>query len=113
MEITKKYIAITENKHDNNNSLCVRIYYDLGGYNCFTYREKPRGYYISVTPIEHTTYDGVTMESFTAFTGVCDLLHACTRKSKKAEAAALDKAPAYEEIIVKHLVNKYGYILEG
>lgn len=112
MEITKKYIDITENNHDNNNALCVRIYYDLGGYNFYTHKEKARGYYISVTPVQHTTRDGVTMETFTAFTGFCDLLQDCTRKSKKAEAAALKKAPAYETMIIDHLVNKYGYVLE-
>jgi hypothetical protein len=113
MIISQKYIAIKENKTDHNNFISVRVIYDLGGYNVFTYKEKPRGYYISVSPVERSTCDGVTMETFTAFSGYSELLHACDRKSKKAEAAALEKCFPYEKMMVTYICNKYGYILEA
>jgi hypothetical protein len=113
MEITKKYIDIIENKHDNNNALSVRVYYDLGGYNMFTHKEKPRGYYISVTPVERSERNGVKMESITAFTGYSELLQECSRKSKKAEATATEKAPYYEKMMIEYICKNNGYILEA
>jgi hypothetical protein len=110
--ITTKYIKIIENEKDHNNNLKVKIYYDLGGFNMFTHKEKPRGYYISVTPVKMEGRDGVTLESITAFTGYYELLEPCARKSKKAEAAALEKAPVYEKIIIDHILKNSGYILE-
>jgi hypothetical protein len=108
MEVTKKYIKISENPHDKCNFIKVYISYDLGGMNYFTGREKKRGYYITVLPVEK----GGNMEGFTAFTGVCELLTECARKSKKAEQNALEKVPAYEKIIIDYICNKYGYVLE-
>lgn len=110
--ITTKYIKIAENNHDHNNNLKVSFYYDLGGYNCFTYKEKTRGYYVSVTPVERSELNGVTMESVTAFTGVYELLKPCSRKSKKAAAEAAEKCFSYEGMLVTYICNKYGYILE-
>ena len=113
MNITEKYIKIIENGSDKNNHVRVYIYYDLGGYNCFTHKEQPRGYYIGVTPCERFERNGVKMESVTAFTGVCELLEPCARKSKKAEAAALEKASAYEKMMLDYICKKNGYILEA
>jgi hypothetical protein len=110
--ITTKYVKIIENKHDNNNNLKIVVGYDLGGYNYGTGREKPRGYYISATPVERFTRNGCNLESFAAFTGVYNLIEPCTRKSKKAEAAALEKLASYEEMMLTYFYNKYGYILE-
>lgn len=113
MTITEKYITIAENNRDSNNRLRVRVYYDLGGYNVFTYKEKPRGYYISVSPVERNTERGYITETYSAFTGYCELLFTCTRKSKKAEAAALENAAALEKKIIDYICNKNGYILEA
>lgn len=111
--ITTKYIKIMENNNDHNNNLKISFYYDLGGYNYFTHEEKQRGYYVSVTPVEYSERGGVSAETITAFSGYYELLEPCSRKSKKAEAAALEKAFSYEEMIVTYICNKYGYILEG
>lgn len=106
--ITKKYIAIKENNHDKSNFIKIYVDYDLGGMNYFTGREKKRGYYITVLPVER----GGNLEGFIAFSGVSELLQECTRKSAKAEKIALEKAPAYEKMMIDYIVNKYGYILE-
>ena len=108
MEISKKYIAIVENNHDKCNFVKVYLDYDLGGMNYFSGREKKRGYYLTVLPVEK----GGHMEGFTAFTGVSELLIECSRKSTKAEQRAIEKAPAYEKFLIDHIVNKYGYTLE-
>ena len=109
MDIIKKYVKLQENPERRNNFIKIYVYYDLGGYNYFTHREKPRGYYITVVPV---TRDGVC-ESFTAFTGCTELLTPCARKGKKAEADALQKAPVYEKMMVDAICKKYGYILEA
>ena len=106
--ITKKYIAIKENDHDKSNFIKIYVDYDLGGMNYFTGREKKRGYYITVLPVER----GGNMEGFIAFSGVSELLQECTRKSAKAEKLALEKAPEREKMMIDYIVNKYGYILE-
>jgi hypothetical protein len=109
----KKYIKIIKNEKDKNNNLKIEVYYDLGGYNMFTYQPKKRGYYISVTPVERSERNGVKIESVTAFTGYFELLEECSRKSKKAEAAAMEKAPYYEKMMIEYVCKNNGYILEA
>lgn len=109
----KKYIKIIKNEKDKYNNLKIEVYYDLGGYNMFTHQPKKRGYYISVTPVERSERNGVKMESITAFTGYSELLQECSRKSKKAEAAAIEKAPYYEKMIIEYICKNNGYILEA
>lgn len=113
MDILTKYINIIENKRDRNNVLRVRVYYDLGGYNYGTGCAKKRGYYVSVDPLSRAIKNGYISEEYTAFSGYYDILEACDRKSKKAEAAALEKAAEAEKRLVDFVCNKYGYILEG
>lgn len=103
-----EYIKIIENNHDKSTHIRVDFYYDLGSINHFTYREKPRGYYITVFPVEKG--DGV--ESFTAFTGVSYILHTCTKKGVKAEKIALEKYPAYKKMMIDYIAKKYGYTVE-
>lgn len=108
MKITEKYIKIAENTRDKNNFIKIELYYDLGGMNYFTGRTKPRGYYLTVYPIERAR----GCESFTAFTGISECITECKRQSKKAEAEAREKAPAYEKMMLEYVITKYGYILE-
>lgn len=103
----KKYIEIIENHHDKSNFIKLDFHYELGGYNCFTGKEKKRGYYLTIVPVER----GGNLERFIAFSGVSELLQECTRKSAKAERIALEKLPAYEKMMVDYITNKYGYII--
>ncbi len=107
--IKTEYIKITENTRDKCTHIRIDFHYDLGGFNVFNHREKQRGYYITVCPVEKS--NGI--ERFTAFTGVSDLLHGCTRKSAKAEKAALEKYPAYKRMMLDYIAKKYGYTVEG
>lgn len=81
----EKYLNL-KNPTKEANQLKIRLYYHLGGYNCFTCQEEKRGYYISVTPVYKEGY----LESYTMFTGAKQLIKAVNRKSEKARAAALD-----------------------
>jgi hypothetical protein len=87
----KKYIEVKENTSDITH-LKVEVYYDLGGYSYFTYTEKKRGYYVSVTPVKRWIVDGVQMESFAAFTGFKMLVKEVSRKSKKANDEVIQAA---------------------
>lgn len=88
MAIKKEYIkAKGENQY-----IKVELYYSLGGINYFTYKNEPRGYYLSVGPVERCALEGGGfMEGFTAFSGTKILVEPCARKSKGAEARALAK----------------------
>lgn len=73
----------------------VELYYDLGGMNYFTYKQEPRGYYVSVCPVERRVLTDSTgrvygtSEGFTAFSGTKMLLEPCQRKGKGAKQRAL------------------------
>ncbi len=69
--------------------------YDLGGTSMFTYKTRPRGYYMNIrkTTIGADTYG--EWEAFGLLVGnakdrICILLEECARKSKKREQAAVD-----------------------
>lgn len=80
----KKFIATKS----ENVFLKVEVYYSLGGMNYFTYKSEPRGYYLSVTPIERIDRGGYFVEIQSAFSGYKMILKEVKRKSKKAEAEA-------------------------
>lgn len=99
--ISKEYREI------NGQTLKIELYYNIGGYNYFTGKMVERGYYASVCPVElSTTSEGYTTEKYTAFTGVCKLIHPVKRKSKSAELKA---EQLFDETIQQELI---GYVLE-
>lgn len=103
----KKYLQLKESNNYKENFIKVEVYYDKGGYNYFTYREKPRGYYISVVPVTRQGY----MESFTAFTGYNDLLLEVNRASEKQYNKAIELSAEKENIIIEKLKMERGYEL--
>ena len=102
----KKYIELKENAKATH--ICVEMRYNLGGFNCFTYTQEKRGYYLHVTPVKRESRNGYTMESFTAFSGYKQLLKEVTRKSAKAEAAAEAAAADIVGIMVERVCMKNG-----
>lgn len=97
----KKLIPLKENK--NANFIKLETHYNLGGYNCFTHKTEARGFYLSASPVQHFTRDGITFESYTAFTGAKLLLLEVSRKSKKAEAEAERIAEEKEAELIKYV----------
>ena len=86
-------------------TLKIKVEYNLGDY------RRPRGYYVSVFPIEIQDFvdsngNHYQMEKFYAYSGVTKLLKEVKRKSKKAEAEALEIFKDYEEILIEKVLNK-------
>lgn len=82
----KSYYLPIEN---SDQQLMVDIYYSLGGMNYFNYKNEPRGYYASITPVKVKQYEGYSTTEFGAFSGIKTFLLECKRKSTKAEKEAI------------------------
>lgn len=103
----KKYIAVKENpKHVNY--LKIETYYSLGGTNVFTGRIETRGYCLSVVPVERNG----NCESFTAFTGIKQVIKPVKRKSQKAEAEAEKIAENYIPGLIDYVCKNNNLELE-
>lgn len=77
--IRVKRIAIKAPNEFNCNNVDVEAYYSLGGMNYWTGRAEPRGYYVSIQPIN---VDGYCTQ-FTAFTGIKYFMKEAARFSQK------------------------------
>ena len=100
-------------KGDRINTIRVELDYDLGGYQYSTGREKPRGYYISVQPLELVHHDnGLVSYRYSAFTGYYKLLYPCQRRSKSSEAKAMEQYQANKRMLVNKVVEEMNLTLE-
>lgn len=61
----------------------VELYYSLGGMNYFSGKSEPRGYYLSITPVNIKQEDGYAMVGYTMFSGIKFLIEEATRKGQK------------------------------
>lgn len=100
-----KYIELHKNPA-NYTHLKVEVYYSLGGMNYFTSKIEPRGYYISVTPVERSFTNGVATETVTAFTGIKECIKPVSRKSKKAEIEANNMASNKIDALIEYVCNR-------
>lgn len=105
----KKYLKTADPK----TFLKVEVYYSLGGINFATYQNEPRGYYLSVSPVERETIGGYVYESYVALSGVKRLVKPVSRKGKKAEQEAMLLAESCESALVNHVLGKSGLALAG
>jgi len=93
--------------------LKVEIDYNKGGYNYFTYKTEPRGYYIHVSPVTRNITDtGFVLESYTAFTGIKACLLEVTRKSNKAENQAIELFELKKDKYIDYILEKNNLTLE-
>jgi hypothetical protein len=104
MDIFKERIPCTNGEDVRCNTLEVKVYYDLGGYNYFTSQPKKRGYYVSVSPLE---VNG-NFVSYQGFSGTYMLLNEVKRQSKKGEEEALKLFDEKKQIIIGYICNKHG-----
>lgn len=105
----KKYIPLKESENNRVKAthLKVETYYNKGGYNYFTYKEEPRGFYLSVSPVERSaSASGFMMESYTGFSGVKECVKTVARKSEKAEQEAEVLAQAKEQDLINYVCAK-------
>lgn len=107
----KKYIELKPNAAATH--IKIEVYYNLGGYNVFSYRNEPRGYYLSVTPVTRENCGSYTTETVTAFSGVKQLIKEVSRKSAKAEASAEKIAEGYTPALIAYICDKNGLELEN
>jgi hypothetical protein len=100
--VMKKYVKVPDGR-----TFKVQVYYTLGGINYFSGSTNPRGYVLSVGPVEVAfNPDGsVYMESFTAFSGIKHTLVECKRKNKKSEAEAIAMVPQFEQRLIDHVLS--------
>lgn len=103
----KQYLTIL-NPDNNANKMQIIFEYDLGGFNPFTGRRVPRGYYLIITPV--TVSDN--MISFAAFSGNKYLLHETTRKSETARKKAVEQLEKTLTQCIVETVNKNKYIID-
>jgi hypothetical protein len=92
-----------KNGNRNATHLKAEVYYALGGVNYFTYKNEPRGYYLSVIPVEIADRNGYVMESFTAFSGTKWIVLPVQRKSQKKFSEAI----AYFETHINEYISKF------
>lgn len=102
-------LPLAENTNKSTH-LEINTYYSLGGVNYATYKNEPRGYYISVTPIKLDNSRGYTMVTI-AFSGIKRCMIECNRQSKKkAEEACNIKQEEYQDMI-DYVLEKNGLTL--
>ena len=90
------------------NNLKVEVYYSLGGTNWFTYKNEPRGYYLSVTPVDRSDRGGYMCESTTLGRGVKKLVKEVSRQSKKAAEEAIILAKACKNDLIQYVCRTEG-----
>ena len=89
----------------------VSIYYALGGMSYYTYKQEPRGFWLSVRAVKIEQQEGYTVRSFTMFKGYKHFLKAVKRKSAKAmsEAVAIANAPeGLKEVMINKVLEEEG-----
>ena len=106
MDTIKKFYKELQKNDGEFTHIRVELYYALGGMNYFTYKNEPRGYYVSVSPVERSNKYGVMMESCHAFTGMKQCIKTVARKSKKAEAEAIANFDKMAEIIQNAVLSE-------
>jgi len=71
------------------NTIKVAVYYSAGGLSFYDYKNYPRGFYLSVTPVTVEESAGLTSESYALGTAAGFFLEAATRfNGKRLEALA-------------------------
>lgn len=81
------------------NTMAVYVMYSKGGFNCFTYKQERRGWYLHMQPTEIRG----NMRSFEAFSGYKMLITECNRNCK----SAMEEAVAYMDNHKKEIAAKW------
>lgn len=91
------------------NTVEVKVYYSLGGMNYFTYKNEPRGYYFSITPI--LVENG--WRSYNVFSGQKTCVLECARQSRKRYEEAKSLLDSLEERYLDDFCAENGIVLFG
>ena len=101
----KKYIKLQENS-DNYTHLKIEFFYDKGS----DYASgSKRGYYVMCLPVTVSTNSNgdIVSESFWCFSGLKSLILEVSRKSKKAEAEALQLIEGLQVELINKVLKKH------
>ncbi len=90
------------------NRIRLSVIYNLGGTNCFTYKNEPRGYYLHATP----EYAHGYVRQYMLGAGVKHFLLEVSRQSKKRAMEACAKAEQLAPQLVEWCCNEYGLTVE-
>ena len=90
----------------NGQSYEIEIRYDLGGMNYFAGKVEPRGYRVSVTPVEYEQCDGYRMKKFTAFSGKAMIVEPAERFTKSKFEKIVRNPQTLEK--AKMIFDKFG-----
>jgi hypothetical protein len=96
----KKYIE------QEGQTFSIKVSYNKGGLNYFTYKVDDRGYYLTITPVELQQHDGYTTESFTIFSGLKKKLKTVKRQSKKAQAEAVELSEQFIQPMIDNILEQ-------
>lgn len=83
----------------------VLLYYTKGGMNYFTSKVEARGIYLSVTPVEISGGNGYTSESYTAFSGIKQIVLETARYNAKFFDAYVPDQEVIDKL-VNHVLAK-------
>lgn len=109
-----KYIELKQTEEATSykaNFIRVELYYDKGGYDYMSYRQKPRDFYLSVTPVFKENRGTYTTEMFGAFRGYKQLILEVNRFSDKQYNKAVELSKSYEALIVNRLLKENNFTL--
>jgi hypothetical protein len=96
----------------------VEVKYDLGGMNYFTGTSEARGYYVSCTPVKHTSHNGVTWKSMGAFTGTKAMLEPAKRFDAKKLGVIAAQVQSFKDWhilykkVLAHVLEKNKLVLK-
>lgn len=109
----KRTISMLPIKSSGANCTHIKVvlYYTKGGINYFTCKVEARGIYLSVTPVEVSNGKGYTSESYTAFSGIKQILHETARYNAKFFDAYVPDQECVDKL-VNHVLCKNGLELE-
>ena len=98
--------------------LKIEIYYKKGGMNYFSGKPEERGYYLSVSPVQvERRPNGITTESYTAFSGIKALILRVNRQSpkaeKEAEMLAQERIPELKNYVLGKMKEKGIIMADG
>ena len=101
----KKYIKLQENS-DNYTHLKIEFFYDKGGEYAINSK---RGYYVMCYPVTVSTNSNgnIINESFWCYGGFKSLILEVSRKSKKAEAEALQLIEGLQVELINKVLKKH------
>lgn len=102
----KKYIKV-KNPNEKVNFIKTDVYYLKDGWS------RPRGYYLSVTPVYREDRGNIVIESFTAYTGYKMLLLEVARASNKQYEKAVEMSEYYINMIISRLKEELNIEVEN